>query len=218
MLARVLTVHALLGDINFAPLVFDNYTVPDQAFRKHCQSFSPSNFADFHPVLVTNTSSFSTNIVSQGYQGLVGLGPNSASVIRKTIDDDTGDNMIDRIFVQNTTSQNYLTFLLDRKGDPGDPFTGQITISELVSGFQNITQQPKLSVLKVSDLTDADQHWQVYTDKDDGIIGPDGQAIQIDSIVPKAPSGQLVAVFDSGYTLPQVHIVFYFAILLRRII
>ena len=42
------------------------------------------------------------------------------------------------------------------------------------------------------------QHWQALTDKDDGIIGPDGNAIQIPSIVPKAPDGQYVAVFDSG--------------------
>ncbi len=45
-----------------------------------------------------------------------------------------------------------------------------------------------------------DQHWQALTDKNIGIIGPDGQAIQISSIVPAAPGGELVAVFDSGYT------------------
>jgi hypothetical protein len=45
-----------------------------------------------------------------------------------------------------------------------------------------------------------DQHWQALTDKDKGIIGPDGQVIQVSSIVPKAPKGQLVTVFDSGFT------------------
>ena len=44
----------------------------------------------------------------------------------------------------------------------------------------------------------AQQHWQALTDKDDGIIGPDGQPIQVGSIVPKAPDGEYVAVFDSG--------------------
>ena len=62
---------------------------------------------------------------------------------------------------------------------------------------------PKLEVDKVHKLTDADQHWQAYTDAN-GIIGPDGQPISVKSIVPSAPKGQLVAVFDSGYTLPQV--------------
>ena len=45
-----------------------------------------------------------------------------------------------------------------------------------------------------------DQHWQALTDKDKGIVGPDGQVIQVSSIVPKAPDGQLVTVFDSGFT------------------
>jgi len=42
------------------------------------------------------------------------------------------------------------------------------------------------------------------TDKNIGIIGPDGQPIQIDSVVPSAPDGELVAVFDSGFTFSQV--------------
>lgn len=44
----------------------------------------------------------------------------------------------------------------------------------------------------------ADQHWQALTDKDQGLIGPDGVPIQMSSIVPKAPDGQYVAVVDSG--------------------
>lgn len=63
---------------------------------------------------------------------------------------------------------------------------------------------PKLDVVKVPGLTDEDQHWSVYTDKDVGLVGPDGNPIVVDSIVPKAPDGQMVVVFDSGFTLPQV--------------
>ena len=62
---------------------------------------------------------------------------------------------------------------------------------------------PKLEVTKDHKLTDLDQHWQTYTDKN-GFIGPDGNPIDYDSIVPSAPDGQLVVVFDSGFTLPQV--------------
>jgi len=170
-------------------------------------------------VLVTNTSSFSTDITAQGYQGLIGklfarvplilrsdlsglgLGPNSGSVIRKKMGDASGDSMLNRIFQQNLTTQNYITFLLDRKNDPGESFTGQLTISETVSGFENITSQSKMNVEKVPGLTDADQHFQILSDKDKSIIGPDGNIIQTDSIVPKAPDGQLVAVFDSGMQL-----------------
>ncbi|TDL30218.1 acid protease [Rickenella mellea] len=177
------------GHINFAPLTFDNYTVPDQAFLQ-----------------VTNTSSFTTDISKLGFNGLLGLGPNSGSVIRKGIksDNNSGDSLTSRIFQQNRTTSNFISFLLDRQGDPADPFTGQITISEYVTGFENIAQAPKLPILKVPGLTDADQHWQILTDKDTGVIGPDGQPIQMKSIVPKAPDGQYVAVLDSGFTLPQV--------------
>ncbi|TFK52509.1 acid protease [Heliocybe sulcata] len=174
------------GDVYTAQLQFDDYTVEDQAF-----------------LMVTNTSSFSTDIGAQGYNGLVGLGPNSGSVIYQKVDDSTGDNVLDRIFSQNKTSQNFISFTLSRLGDPTDTIPGTFTISELVSGYENITSMPKISVEKVHKLTDADQHWQIYTDKN-GVIGPDGEPIEIKSIVPSAPDGQLVAVLDSGFTLPQV--------------
>lgn len=157
-------------------------------------------------MLVANASGFSTNIVAQGYAGLMGLGPNTGSLVRKELDakDSSGDAVMDRIFEQNVTSQNYITFMLDRRGDPGNNITGQFTISEVVAGYESILQQPKLSIVTVPGLTDEDQHWQIYTDKN-GVIGPDGEPIETsESIVTKSPDGQLVAVFDSGFTLPQV--------------
>jgi len=48
-----------------------------------------------------------------------------------------------------------------------------------------------------------DQHWQILTDKDNGIIGPDGQPLKVDSIVPGCPDGQLVAVIDSGWVVRE---------------
>jgi len=155
-------------------------------------------------LLVTDTSTFSTDINSQGYDGLIGLGPNSGSVISNKLDGGAGDAVLNRIFEQNKTSQNFISFLLDRLGDSTEPFTGQLTISELVPGYENITNQPKLSVELVAGLIDQNQHWQVLTDKNNGVIGPDGKIIDISSIVPKAPDGTLVAVIDSGFTLPQV--------------
>lgn len=155
-------------------------------------------------MLVNDTSSFSTNINAQGYAGLVGLGPNTGSIIRKKVGNSAGDGMLFRIFEQNRTSQNFVSFLLDRQSDPGSTVTGQLTVSELVPGYEKVTTMPKLQVELVEGLVDENQHWQILTDKDDGIIGPDGLPILIDTIVPKAPSGQLVAVIDSGFTLPQV--------------
>lgn len=165
----------------------------------------PVSSLDTSLVLVTDTKAFSTDIHSQGYDGLIGLGPNVGSVIRKNMGGSpTADTPLNRIFQQNLTTRNFISFLLDRKGDPTDPFTGQMTISEFASGFQKIDSAPKLPVQKVYKLTQANQHWQVLTDKDVGIIGPDGQPIKIKSTAPKAPTGTLMVVIDTGFTLPQV--------------
>ncbi|PPR00432.1 hypothetical protein CVT24_004493 [Panaeolus cyanescens] len=175
------------GNVRTADVTFGSTTVTNQAFLH-----------------VTNTSTFTGDIHAQGYDGLLGLGPNKGSVIRKKLKTDSANNMLQRIFESNRNSQNYITFLLDRKNDPSDPFKGQFTISELVPGFENVTSMPKLEVEKVNRLLAADQHWQALTDKDNGIIGPDGQAVKMKSIVPKAPKGQYVAVIDSGFTFSQV--------------
>ncbi|KAG1901319.1 aspartic peptidase domain-containing protein [Suillus fuscotomentosus] len=164
---------------------------------------SPLRFLTSSAVLVANVSSFSTNIHSEGYDGLIGLGPNSGSSIYKKLDGNSGNNPINRIFEQ-TSSNDYITMMLSRKGDPGSNITGQFTIGELVPGFENITSMPHLSIEKVYRVTDVDQHWQIVTDKNNGIIGPDGQPIKYSSIAPKAPDGTIVGVLDSGFTLPQV--------------
>ncbi|OJT08148.1 hypothetical protein TRAPUB_944 [Trametes pubescens] len=177
--------YAGAGDVYTAQLEFAGYTVQNQAF-----------------LLVEDTSSFSVDITSQGYNGLIGLGPNTGSVIRDKVDDASGASVLDRIFSQNATAANYLTMLLSREGDP-ESATGQLTISEVLSNYSKVLDMPKLPVTKVHKLTDEDQHWQVYTDVN-GVLGPDGQPIDVESIVPKAPDGQLVVVFDSGFTLPQV--------------
>ena len=105
-------------------------------------------------VLVNDTSTFSTDISAQGYNGLIGLGPNSGSTISRTIKakDNKGDAVLDRIFQLNLTTQNYITFLLDRKNSPSTPFTGQLTIGELVPMFSNITDMPKIDVETVHKL------------------------------------------------------------------
>lgn len=174
------------GDIYTAPFELAGQSVSDQAF-----------------LLVTNTSSFSTNIHAEGYDGLIGLGPNSGSSIYKKLGS-SGNNPLNRIFQQTSSSSDYITMMLSRSGDPGSNITGQFTVGEVLPGFENITSMSKLSIEKVYEVTDEDQHWQILTDKNNGIIGPDGQVIQYSSIVPKAPSGQIVGVLDSGFTLPQV--------------
>lgn len=175
------------GRISSTQLKFNQFTIDDQAFLQ-----------------VNDASTFSTDIHAQGYSGLMGLGPNSGSqVLDKIGKHKNADSVLTRVFQQSKASANYITFLLDRKGS-NQGFTGQFTISEVVPQFSNVTSMPKLDVEEVLRVLDSDQHWQALTDKDNGIIGPDGQIIKIESIVPRAPKGQLVAVMDSGFTFSQV--------------
>ena len=56
----------------------------------------------------------------------------------------------------------------------------------------------------VSSFSSGSQHWQTLIDQD-GILGPDGQPIAVATSVGKTANGeQLTAVFDTGFTLPQV--------------
>ncbi|EAU86015.1 hypothetical protein CC1G_11687 [Coprinopsis cinerea okayama7 len=175
------------GNAHRAPVSFGGYTIKDQAF-----------------LLVEDASTFTGDIHAQGYDGLFGIGFNTGSVVRKKLDKKNADTTMQNIFNHAKLGSNYITFLLDRQNDPADPFKGEMTISEIIPGFENITSMPKLDVETVTRLLKSDQHWQALTDKNNAITGPDGKTIQVDSIVPRAPSGQLVAVIDSGFTFSQV--------------
>ncbi|KAF7311535.1 Inos-1-P-synth domain-containing protein [Mycena kentingensis (nom. inval.)] len=71
------------------------------------------------------------------------------------LDSSAGDPILNRIFKANKATQNYSTFLLDRKnGGPSSIATGQFTISEPVKGFENITSQAKLDVTAMFKLLD----------------------------------------------------------------
>lgn len=157
----------------------------------------------FNVVLVHDTTTFSMNIEAQGFSGLIGLGPNSGSKIWDQISESSGYSVLNRIFIENNVSSPYITFYLDRANGTIVSNTGMMTIDEVLPQYSNITSYTKLTVDKVHRLTDADQHWQVLTDTN-GIIGPDGNTIALDSFVPSAPDGQLVAVLDTGFTLTQV--------------
>ncbi|CCM01494.1 uncharacterized protein FIBRA_03548 [Fibroporia radiculosa] len=167
-------IGAVSGSVMTSTLTFDDFTVENQAFLNATQN-------------------------SAGDPGILGLGPNSGSDIYEQFNDETGDTVLNRIFLQNTSTPNYITVLLGRSDDVAVPYPGDITIGQPLPTYENITSQPKLSV--VLDGDSHGQHWQALLDKD-GIIGPDGQPIQVQSVIEGL--SQLVTVFDTGYTLPQV--------------
>jgi len=151
-----------------------------------------------HTVEVTSSSGIPP------VSGVLGLGPNSGSRIHASLDNQPqGDAVLDRIFQQNVSTPNILTILLGRSNDPAETYPGSITVGEYLQGFENITSQPREPVTALPPDS-PDQHWQVLLDED-GIIGPDGQPIQVQTAVQGTQNPkQLTAVFDTGFTFSQV--------------
>jgi len=170
----------LSGPIELAVLEFAGYTIPKQAF-----------------LFITPDSN------NPDGNGLIGLGPSSGSNILQTLSSSVGNTPLDSIFLQNTTTPNYLTILLGRANDQ-DPFPGDLTVGEIIPGYDSVLSQPRLPVTMVSLAEAGGQHWQVLLDKD-GALGTDGQPIPFSSDVDGTTSrNQATVVFDSGFTLPQV--------------
>jgi hypothetical protein len=146
-----------------------------------------------------------SNNTPEGY-GLIGLGPSTGSVILETLNNSAADPPLDRIFGQNTSAPNFISVLLNRPNDTHEAYTGEMTISEVLPLFQNISSQPKIPVTVLQSNLSDDQHFSILLDPD-GIIGPDGKAIKITSNASYAPnhdSHQLQVVFDTGFSMPQL--------------
>ncbi|KAG8889236.1 hypothetical protein FRB98_005248 [Tulasnella sp. 332] len=82
----------------------------------------------------------------------------------------------------------------------------QLAISETLPGFESVLQQTALPLpLSVAREIAAGESlfWKTYTDPN-GVLGPDGQPIILESQVPGAPNGTVVVTFDSGTSLPYL--------------
>lgn len=102
---------------------------------------------------------------------------------------------VDEIFTQSKLTPNYITILLGRSDDPDNRFPGDLTIAELLPGYEDIIKEPKLSV---QDAKFGNQHWSILIDQD-GIIGPGGEAIPVETNVSSTRNkAQLTAMFDTG--------------------
>jgi hypothetical protein len=133
--------------------------------------------------------------------GVIGLGPNDGSnIFRDMGKSPAGNTILNSLFLQNVLTPNIFTILLGRSDDPSDMFPGDLTIGEILPGYEDIDNQPKLNVSKASGT----QHFQALLDEN-GIIGPDGNPIPVRSGVKTVKNkNQAMVIFDSGYTLPQV--------------
>lgn len=201
MLAYVLLI---IGSIGIANLEFDDFAVPNQAYREshiqhlhYCSGMVPKLSNIVVHVVRTNTTPSVT--------GFLGIGPGVASQIHSKIGTPSGDAVMDRIFRQDTSTPNFISLLLPRvlHDDAEIGFhTGQLTIGSLVPGQEAIVSAAKLPAL----VDETVQHWQTLLDAN-GIIGPDGEAISTTTSIQQSLNGggnQLHVMFDSGFTFPQV--------------
>jgi Eukaryotic aspartyl protease len=135
--------------------------------------------------------------------GIIGLGPPQGSVVleqaSQAYNNSLGDPFLNRVFAQNASTPNYITFTLGRTETPNETFPSEFTIGELITGLEAVTSNPQLPVQIVSPQEISGQHWTLQVD---AIIGPDGEQINVQSGVPN--SNKLVAVLDTGFSFPPV--------------
>ncbi|KZS90408.1 acid protease, partial [Sistotremastrum niveocremeum HHB9708] len=163
------------GYISIAPVQFAGYTIPDQAYINVTSGDPPS------------------------VDGLIGLGPYMGSTIRTTVGSPSADPVLNRIFAQNTSTPNFLSFILGRSSGPSQPFSGELTVGEVIQGFEKISGEVKNEVQVLPTSDSGDQHWALSLDT---FTGPDGKAIPYTTTVPN--ESKPVAVLDSGFSLPQI--------------
>ncbi|KAK0441622.1 aspartic peptidase domain-containing protein [Armillaria borealis] len=169
------------GPVKTSTLEFAGHTVQDQAFMQ----VTPDSD---HPI----------------GRGIIGLRPTFSSRIYATLNTSVGYAVLDRIFLQNTSTPNYLTVLLGRTQDPTDVFPGDISIGELLDGYSNVESEPKLQITTVPVGESIEQNFQILLDED-GISGPDGKPISITTEVKQTSnSKQATAVLDTGFAMSQV--------------
>ncbi|KIJ48660.1 hypothetical protein M422DRAFT_28375 [Sphaerobolus stellatus SS14] len=171
----------VFGFVELAEMEFSGFTIKNQAFIQ-----APTNSSG-----------------AQGYDGLLGLSPYTDSQIIQNATSSTlkaAGTFFDNVFRQNTSSPNFMTIELSRNEDNGIEVDGIFSIATVSPRYEKINSQPKLPIVVAPDASD--QHWATLVD---GIIGPDGKHIPLpQSVVNGTPADTLVAVYDTGFTLPQL--------------
>lgn len=131
----------------------------------------------------------------------MGLGPWMSSVITNTLSCNynqtgvLGLPVVNELFAQNKSTPNYISVLLGRSDDPVNNSPGDLTISELLPGYEDVLNQPKLEVERAQF---ENFHYSVLVDEG-GVIGSDGQPISVETNVSSTKNkAQLTAMFDTG--------------------
>lgn len=87
-----------------------------------------------------------------------------------------------------------MTALLGRSDDPTDTFPGDVTVSEIVPGYEDILSQPKLNCTQVSIHDLGDQHWQTLLDENGIEVNGKTISLQDTSVNTTSNAKQLTAI------------------------
>ena len=116
--------------------------------------------------------------------------------------DTQGLTFMTNLFLQNASAPNLFTVLLGRSYDKDGPEEGAFTISEYVSGLEDVAQQTKLFRTPAQTNLSVEQpRWSVQMD---GMIVNGKPFVFNQSSVPEADPGKQVVVLDTGFTFSQI--------------
>jgi hypothetical protein len=144
--------------------------------------------------------------------GLIGLGPdlnsNIFNAFNKNELSNAGNSALDNILSQDSSLAPILTLVLGR--DAGASTTsaqGSMSIGSVIPGYESVNAQPKLNLVPDAPLANGQAisaHWAVLLDKDGLKINGNAVPLPPSSVKNSANPDQLLVVFDSGFSLPQV--------------
>jgi hypothetical protein len=86
--------------------------------------------------------------------------------------------------------------------DPSNSFEGDLTIGEVLPGYEAVLSQPKLLVTATQDPRN--QHWQTLLDAQGMSVNGKNLTLPKTSVKTTTNSAQLTVVFDNGFSLPQL--------------
>ncbi|KZS91226.1 acid protease, partial [Sistotremastrum niveocremeum HHB9708] len=168
------------GNINQAPVSFAGFTVQSQAYLLASQSQNP--------------------ISSYGAVGIFGLGFDSLSSIDAAVNSSTsssqgnawGRSFLSNAFATDTSSPNFISFVLERDGDPDEngDVQGTFTIGEYASQYAAVANSPAIPTWPEN----SPKRWSVLLDN--FYVGGVSQTL-LSSVV-GVPDGKVVILLDSG--------------------
>ncbi len=139
--------------------------------------------------------------MADGIQGILGMAFDNGAIYETLHNawgtqaaDKLGGAFITNVFAENQSLPNNFDFQLGRVTFKDPAGTSTFTISGHAPGFEDVTGAPKLRRV-------VSNHWTHVLDD----MRIDGNPFMFNkSIVPGVPEGNVLAVLDSGFTLPPL--------------